>query len=283
MAFVPSELGYRPSKNGHNGSLPERDPYLDQQRDRGRRNLLEDMFLAPAELPWLLGSEVWRGKNIPHGDGSDVYVLPGFLGNDLYLWWMRNWLRRINYNPRALGVGLNTDPEYITLKLVEKSRHKYELTGRKSHYLGHSMGGAIARAASIIDPDPVASVHAFGSPIDGDFEKEIAPFVFGIARRTMPLLDGSETSSQRMKSLLQATRSNVKTTYIQTVDDGVVHWRATVDPHENTKNVLIKGTHIGLAFNPLLYEVVGHSLYDAQEEISQPKENILQFPFSRVA
>ena len=62
MALARSELGYHPSTNGHSGSftaLQERDPYLDQQRDRGRRNLLEDMFLAPAELPWLLSSAVW--------------------------------------------------------------------------------------------------------------------------------------------------------------------------------------------------------------------------------
>ena len=281
MAFAPSER-YLPASNGHSGfssALADGGVYQDrQQPERGRKSLLVDMLLAPAELPWLLGSEVWRGKNIPHGDGSDVYVLPGFLGNDFYLGWMRNWLRRINYNPRALGVGLNTDPEHITLRLVEESRREYELTGRKSHYVGHSLGGAIARAASIVDPEPVASINAFGSPIDGDFEQEVDPFVFWLAKQTISLLDGSDVSRQKMESLLQDPREDIKVTYVQTVDDGVVHWKATVDPCKGTKNVQISGSHIGLAWNPYLYQELAHSLHDAQEKIPKPEDKILRFP-----
>ena len=66
--------------------------------------------LGPANVPlWreaLFGvdwlslrlSPVYYGVGVPHGDGSPVIVIPGFLGSDTYLFEMYYWLRRIGYN-----------------------------------------------------------------------------------------------------------------------------------------------------------------------------------------
>lgn len=45
----------------------------------------------------------------PHGDGAPVVLVPGFMGNDYYLYEMYFWLKRIGYHPYMSNIGVNAD------------------------------------------------------------------------------------------------------------------------------------------------------------------------------
>ena len=60
---------------------------------------------------WLFSGfrPLYWGHGVPHGDGSAVVLVPGFLGTDLYLTQFRNGLRRIGYEPFYSGIHMNAD------------------------------------------------------------------------------------------------------------------------------------------------------------------------------
>ena len=66
-------------------------------------------WVAGVELAFLQVSPVYWGFGIPHGDGSAVVLVPGFLGTDLYLTQFAVWLRRIGYKAFYSGITLNAD------------------------------------------------------------------------------------------------------------------------------------------------------------------------------
>ncbi|MCH7836784.1 MAG: hypothetical protein IH864_07970, partial [Chloroflexi bacterium] len=73
-------------------------------------------------MDWLTlrASAVYRGIGIPHGDGSVVVLVPGFLGSDQYLGDMFSWLRRVGYQPYMSGMGRNARcPDVLTNRLIE--------------------------------------------------------------------------------------------------------------------------------------------------------------------
>ena len=51
--------------------------------------------LFGADILLLHASPVYYGLGVPHGDGSAVILIPGFLGTDLYLSHLQSWLNRI--------------------------------------------------------------------------------------------------------------------------------------------------------------------------------------------
>jgi hypothetical protein len=91
--------------------------------------------LAGVEMVFLRVSPVFWGYGIPHGDGSGVVLVPGFLGSDFYLTQLRSWLRRIGYDPRYSGIGMNAEcPNLlIRLRLNNAIQEAYKSTQRKIH------------------------------------------------------------------------------------------------------------------------------------------------------
>ncbi|KKM15990.1 hypothetical protein LCGC14_1690390, partial [marine sediment metagenome] len=84
-------------------------------------------------MDWLAlrASSVYRGVGVPHGDGSVVVLIPGFLGSDQYLGDMFSWLRRIGYQPYMSGIGRNADcPDILTGRLTETVKSAYLESGR---------------------------------------------------------------------------------------------------------------------------------------------------------
>ena len=49
-------------------------------------------------------------------------------------------------------------------------------------------------------------------------------------------------------------------TVIYSRNDGVVHWRACVDPDPNTVNVEVSSSHIGLGIDPDVWVIVASTL-----------------------
>ena len=125
--------------------------------------------LFAADLLLLHSSPVYYGLGVPHGDGSPVVLVPGFLGTDAYLRHLHAWLGRIGYRPFFSGIGLNAECPNLLIqrRLNESIDRALEETRCKIHLIGHSLGGVIARAIACQRSDVVASVITLASPFRG--------------------------------------------------------------------------------------------------------------------
>src|SRR5512133_3941529 len=125
--------------------------------------------LFGAEYLLLHATPVYYGLGVPHGDGSAVVVIPGFLGTDLFLMELYAWLGRIGYRSYFSGIGLNAECPNLLIRhrlneSIDKARAE---TGRKVHLIGHSLGGIIARSAACQRQNDIASVITLASPFRG--------------------------------------------------------------------------------------------------------------------
>jgi pimeloyl-ACP methyl ester carboxylesterase len=211
-------------------------------------------------------SPVFQGVGIPHGDGSGVLLVPGFMGSDRYLGDMRSWLGKIAYAPYLSGIGRNIEcPNILSQRLHQTMLRAYDDTGERVHLIGHSLGGVIARSAAARWPEITASVITLASPFRGvrahPFVLMAASLVRGTlaARRaattedkTQPECFTGKCSCEFVEALKTRIPPQVLETAIYTKTDGVVDWERcmTEDPRVDIE---VKGTHVGLAFNPTVY------------------------------
>ena len=227
-------------------------------------------WLVGVELAFLRLSPLFWGFGVPHGDGSAVVLVPGFLGTDLYLTQLGKWLGRIGYEAFYSGIRLNADCPNILIRrhLFESVKKAQKATGGKIHLIGHSLGGSIALAAAAQMPESVASVITLGSPIRGiagrasillaaDFVRKQILEKHG--RGVMPTCYTSHCTCDFLESLKGTLPKSVRQTAIYTKNDGIVDWRVcrTSDP---AIDVEVSATHIGIIFSPLVYSVVARRL-----------------------
>ena len=221
-------------------------------------------------LDWLSlrTSAVYYGFGVPRGNGSPVIVVPGFLGSDRYLMELYYWLIRVGYHPYYSGIGRNADcPDLLLKRLVRTIDRTYLETGRKVHLIGHSLGGTIGRAAAARRPRRVAQVITLGSPIH--FAR-VHPTVLAAAelvRDNVRRSDGSRLpqcyteacTCRFVSSVDDVPPPSVGRAAIYTKADGVVDWHCCLDD-DPLLNIEVKGTHVGLAFNPQVYRVISRLL-----------------------
>ena len=226
--------------------------------------------LFAADLLLLHSSPVYYGLGIPHGDGSAVLLVPGFLGTDSYLNPMYSWLGRIGYRPYFSGIGLNA--ECPNLLIQQRLRDNIERaladTGRKIHLIGHSLGGVIARAVASQRPQDVGSVITLASPFRGTV---VHPTILRAAEAVrkqilaehgpavLPTCYTGRCTCAFLASLRRKIPAAVRQTAIYTRTDGIADWRycTTGDPRNDFE---VPGTHIGLAFNATAYATIARRL-----------------------
>ena len=236
--------------------------------------------LFPAELLLLHATPVYYGLGVPRGDNSGVVVIPGFLGTDIFLTELYAWLRRIGYRPYFSGVGLNADCPNLLIqqRLNETVAKALKETRRRIHVIGHSLGGIIARSVAGQRPDDVASGITLGAPFR---RAVITSSVLRVAEmvrmrilkehgtNVLPSCYTGRCTCNFIDSLRRDLPPSVLETAIYTRDDGIVDWRYCRTKNEEV-DVEVHGTHIGLAFNPSVYSVIGERLAKAQL-LSRPR------------
>jgi len=212
---------------------------------------------------------------VPHGDGSAVVLIPGFLGTDGYLTQLRAWLQRIGYVPYLSGIGLNAECPNLLIqyRLNETIKRALDKTGRKIHLIGHSLGGVIARSVASQHPDQVASVITLAAPFRGTVVHQAVLRAAEMVRKNilrehgkgvLPACYTARCTCNFLNSLRRNVPESVMETAVFTHDDGIVDWRycITGDPD---KDFEVPGTHIGLVFNPTVYTILANRLATAQQ------------------
>jgi len=226
--------------------------------------------LFGVEMLMLRAAPVYYGLGVPQGDSSGVVVIPGFLGTDLYLMEMYAWLRRIGYHSYFSGIGLNAECPNLLIRrhLNETIDRARQETGRKVHLVGHSLGGVIARSAANQRPDDVASVITLGSPFRGTVAHSRVLRAAEMVRKNilrnngpgvLPACYTGRCTCNFLDSLKRDLTGTVDETAVYTRTDGVVDWHycITDDPAVDFE---VPGTHIGLAFNSAVYDIIAKRL-----------------------
>lgn len=232
--------------------------------------------LFGAELLLLHASPVYYGLGIPHGDGSAVVVIPGFLGTDLYVSHLHSWLERIGYRPYLSGIGLNAECPNLLIRyrLAATIDKALAETGRKIHLIGHSLGGIIARSVAAQRPKDIASVISLGAPIRGTV---MHPSVLNAAkvvrtqilnehdRDVLPDCYTPRCTCNFLSSLRCTMPKAIAETAVYTCDDGIVDWRYCKTGNDGD-DFEVPGTHVGLVFNPSVYTIIAERLAEVSSD-----------------
>jgi len=227
-------------------------------------------LLVGVEMAYLHISPVYWGLGVPHGDGSPVVVVPGFLGTDLYLAEFRSWLRRIGYKPYQSRIGLNADCPNLVIKyrLTATIEKAFEAHKEKVHVIGHSLGGVLARAVASQMSGMVASVITLGSPFQGVVAHPTVMHLAQLVRDqiherhgkgVLPSCYTAACTCRFLESLAGRFPKSIKQTAVYTESDGIVDWQVcrTGDPSVDFE---VAATHIGMVFNPTVFHIVAHRL-----------------------
>lgn len=174
----------------------------------------------PAELARLAAAAP-RLRTAPRGDGSVVLDLPGWRAPEAGNILMRSWLRRLGYDARPWGLGVNRGSVEADADLLAR-----RLAARPDDppvsLVGWSLGGTIAREVARQVPERVARVVIYGSPVIGGPTHTVGAGVLGAAE------------TRRIAELAAALddRDPVRVPVVSIFSrrDGVVDWRACLGP-----------------------------------------------------
>jgi pimeloyl-ACP methyl ester carboxylesterase len=216
----------------------------------------------------LLRDAVWRGEGLTRGHGEPVMLIAGFMAGDLSLAAMARWLRRLGYRPVRAGLRANVDCTEETLQRLEReleqavARH-----GSSAWIVGHSRGGTMARVLAVRRPDLVTGIVCLGSPLQDQFE--VHPLVRAQVRAVAMLgtlgVPGlfrhrcrDECCAEAHEQLAGPFPDDVAFTSIFSRSDGVVGWRACLDPAAQA--IEVDASHCGMAVNREVYRELAGAL-----------------------
>ena len=223
-----------------------------------------DYFL---QFSALLRDPVYRGINVPHGQGRPVLLIPGFLGGDWTLLILAGWLNRIGYHTYFSGIHWNVDcPNRTGERLRWRLEHIIKETGKPVSVIGHSLGGTLARFLGANFPEKIRQVVALGSPLNPSMRiHPLALRAFHMLRpirlltdRTAPACGSAQCPCQFARTAFSSLPEGVRLTSIFTKQDEIVRWEMSMDPQGDNREV--SGGHIGLIVNREVYRVLAYRL-----------------------
>lgn len=205
-----------------------------------------------------------------------VILAPGFGSDERYLAPLRRYLAREGFQAEGYGLGRNLaginlphrleelsdrwqfsdKPDYngeagvpyLCDRFIDRIRQRHDETGLPVSLVGWSLGGYLCREAARDLPEIVRSVITFGAPTIGGPKYTAAADLF--RKREMDL-DWIEAEIKKRE--ITPIRQPITAIFSKT--DGVVSWQACIDHYsENVRHVEINGSHLGMGFNPSVWE-----------------------------
>lgn len=212
-------------------------------------------------------------KHNQEGDGHPVLILPGFMAGDSSTGALRKLLNEIGYAAYGWGQGRNVgDPELVE-GAVEKLKQLHQQYGQKVSIIGWSLGGVFAREIARDCPECVRQVITLGSPFGGIEEDNNAAWLHKILIKRDKVREFPREITERL-----ALPLSVPVTAIYTESDGVVPWKCCLEAQENhqTQNIKVRGSHCGLAHNPLVLPIIFDRLMYRQSDWQPYAPNLVE-------
>jgi pimeloyl-ACP methyl ester carboxylesterase len=221
-----------------------------------------------AELARLLASSEYRSVK-RRADAPPALLIPGFMAGDPSLSLLRGWLRRRGHRVRMSGIRTNVGCAEVLVGRIEKRLQELaEDSGRPVVLIGQSRGGALARALAVRNPEAVAGLVTLGSPVVDSLavSSQVLRTVRWVAALGDVGVPGVFSSTckdgaccaQFRAELAAPLPRRLRATSVYSRSDGIVDWRACVDPRAEA--VEVASSHCGMSVNVDVYRTLDKAL-----------------------
>jgi pimeloyl-ACP methyl ester carboxylesterase len=201
----------------------------------------------------------------PDPDRVPALLVPGFFSGDFALAPLSEALREAGHYTARSGIAPNIGCTRELAEAVERRLEQTaERTGRRVALVGWSRGGTLAKIAAVRRPDLVASLVTLGTPntdplaVNATLAAQLA-LITRLSSLGVPGLLGEDCLSgecaREMKALLeQDVDPGIPYTSVFSLDDGVIDWRACLDPQAS--HVEVAATHMSMGADPEVIDLV---------------------------
>ncbi|MGB0099830.1 MAG: alpha/beta fold hydrolase [Nocardioides sp.] len=209
------------------------------------------------------------GRRPDSGRGDPVILVPGFLAGDGTLALMARTLRAHGFRTYRSHIHANIG---CTLNAAAQLEARLESVamrrGSRVQIVGHSLGGMLARGVAVRRPDLVSGIVTMGSPMlaPGAHHVSLSASVDVLTRLSSAGVPGlmsvdcvrGDCARQSFGENRAPMPRGVGFTAIYSRRDGIVDWRACVDPVAEA--VEVTASHLGMAFDPRVIDLVSGAL-----------------------
>jgi pimeloyl-ACP methyl ester carboxylesterase len=201
--------------------------------------------------------------------GEPVLLVPGFLAGDSSLGPMSRSLRHQGFRTYRADVRANVGCTLgAAAQLEERLEEIAQRRGARVRIVGHSLGGMLARGVAARRPDLVAGIVTMGSPMlaPGAHHASLARSVdllvrlnrAGMRRLMAEDCVAGHCARESFDQARAPLPDGIDFTAIFSRRDGIVDWRACIDPVATA--VEVRSSHVGMAFDPAVITAVSAAL-----------------------
>ncbi len=208
-----------------------------------------------------------------------VLLIPGFLAGDWTLTAMAAELRARGFRTYRSQISANIGCTLNSaLGLEARIEELAERRGARVQLVGHSLGGMISRGLAARRPDLVAGIVTMGSPMRAPAAHHavltrgvrVLNRLSDVGFSTLMSEDcvAGECAHLSFTESQEPLRADVAMTNIYSRRDGIVDWRACIDPQGEA--VEVRASHIGMALDPRVSDLVAAALLRQSEAVATP-------------
>ncbi len=196
-----------------------------------------------------------------------VLLVPGFMAGDATLAFMARALRQHGFRTYRSHMHANVGCTLNAAALLETRLESIAIRrGSPVQVVGHSLGGMLARGLAVRRPDLISGIVTMGSPMLAPGAHHVAltrgvDMLVRLSRAGVPGLMSEECvagscARQSFNESREPVPADVAFTAIYSRRDGIVDWRACVDPEATA--IEVTASHVGMAVDPrVITHVVG--------------------------
>lgn len=210
-----------------------------------------------------------------------VLLVPGFLAGDTTLGLLGRSLRAEGFRTYRSRIHANVACTVTASTMLERRLEAIVMRrGARVWIVGHSLGGMLARGLAVRRPDLVAGIVTMGSPMlaPGAHHLGLSAMVEMLVRLSRAGLPGlmaedcvaGECARSAFEEARQPLPSDVQFVAIYSRRDGIVDWRACVDPL--ARPIEVVASHLGMAVDPRVRDHVVDVLRGASK--AQKAQNV---------
>ena len=230
---------------------------------------VRENFSAIRSIPRLIPRLVRRSEidrnRVP------VLLVPGFMSGDFALTALNDALRDAGHWTSRSGIAPNIGCTLDMVAVVEQRVEWIaERTGRRVAIVGWSRGGTLGKIVAVRRPDLVESLITLGTPNTDPLavNETLAAQLQLLTRLSawgLPGILGEDclhgSCASQVRELLDSEiPAHIRYVSMFSVDDGVIDWRACLDPA--AEHVEVQATHMAMGAEPSVIAAVRELLSD---------------------